>query len=81
MTEAADSWARQHIPPFKPWEDDSVEAMDFLAGMNKAVIRSCGVLYCGSKSPLALIWRSTQLSTRFNHTLSHLLGKLSSMVC
>lgn len=53
MASAADEWAKDHVPLFKPWEDDSSDAVDFVQNMDKETLQSWGVLYCGGKSPLA----------------------------
>lgn len=53
VTSAVDQWAKDHVPPFKPWEDGSAEAIDFVNGMDREELRCWGVLFCGGKSPLA----------------------------
>jgi hypothetical protein len=53
VTLAADEWAKEHVPTFKPWEEDPAESKSYLKGMDPEILKCWGMLYCGGKSPLA----------------------------
>jgi predicted ferric reductase len=53
VTMAADDWAKEHVPTFKPWEEDPTESKAYVNQMDPEIKKSWGMLYCGGKSPLA----------------------------
>jgi predicted ferric reductase len=53
VTMAADEWAKEHVPTFKPWEEDPTEALAYVKKMDPEILKCWGMLYCGGKSPLA----------------------------
>jgi hypothetical protein len=54
VTMAADDWAKEHAPTFKPWvADPSAGPRTYVKKMDRDILKRWGMLYCGGKSPLA----------------------------